>query len=223
MALHRLPLNQSPREKHQITIHARGKSIQGSPFDLQVTSGIDCTKIGPVLLRFTPNSDDAMTIHEPWGVADPNGLYVVSDHHNHHIHIYFDTNGRLLHQFGTRGKADGQIWCPAGVCMSESGHIFVADPATINSSFLQTMASSLKFGSKGTGLGQLKGPCGLALDSNGRVIVAERDNHRIHIFDSEGQRLCIFWRVRRWRSKFNCPTYRRRSKRRHFCVGCWKF
>ena len=39
----------------------------------------------------------------------------------------FDTNGRLLHQFGTRGKADGQIWYPAGVCMSESEHIFVAD------------------------------------------------------------------------------------------------
>ena len=55
----------------------------------QVTSGIDCTKIGPVLLRFTPNSDDSNDdSYEPWGVAaDPNGLYVVSDHHNHHIQV----------------------------------------------------------------------------------------------------------------------------------------
>ena len=55
----------------------------------QVTSGIDCTNIGPVLLRFTPNSDDSNDdSYEPWGVAaDPNGLYVVSDHHNHHIQV----------------------------------------------------------------------------------------------------------------------------------------
>lgn len=39
----------------------------------------------------------------------------------------FDTNGRLLYQFGTRGKADGEIWYPAGVCLDKSGNIFVAD------------------------------------------------------------------------------------------------
>ncbi|KAM7443236.1 hypothetical protein ABFA07_007890 [Porites harrisoni] len=195
--------------EHQITIHARGKSIQGSPFDLQVTSGIDCTKIGPVLLRFTPNSDDSNDdSYEPWGVAaDPNGLYVVSDHHNHHIQI-FDTNGRLLHQFGTRGKADGQIWYPAGVCMSESGHIFVADHGNHRIQVFTNDGQFVrKFGSKGTGLGQLKGPCGLALDSNGRVIVAERDNHRIHIFDSEGQAVMHFGVYGDGEGKFNCPRH----------------
>ena len=39
----------------------------------------------------------------------------------------FDTNGRLLHQFGTRGKADGEIWYPAGICVDKSGQIYVAD------------------------------------------------------------------------------------------------
>ena len=42
-----------------------------------------------MLLRFTPNSDNSNDeSYEPWGVAaDPNGLYVVSDHHNHHIQV----------------------------------------------------------------------------------------------------------------------------------------
>lgn len=32
-----------------------------------------------------------------------------------------------MYQFGTRGKADGEIWYPAGVCVDKSGHIYVAD------------------------------------------------------------------------------------------------
>ena len=39
----------------------------------------------------------------------------------------FDTKGHLLRQFGTRGKADGEIWYPAGVCIDKSGRIYVAD------------------------------------------------------------------------------------------------
>ena len=42
-----------------------------------------------MLFKFTPNgckSNDEN--YEPWGVAtDPNGLYVVSDHHNHRIQV----------------------------------------------------------------------------------------------------------------------------------------
>lgn len=39
----------------------------------------------------------------------------------------FDSKGQFLHQFGSRGKADGEIWYPAGVCIDKSGQIYVAD------------------------------------------------------------------------------------------------
>ena len=39
----------------------------------------------------------------------------------------FDANGRLLYQFGTRGKGDGEVWYPAGVYVDKSGYIYVAD------------------------------------------------------------------------------------------------
>lgn len=59
--------------------------------DLQVSSGIDCSNIGPLLLNFTPDSTKTSDeYYEPWGVAaDPEELYVVSDHHNHRIQVSF--------------------------------------------------------------------------------------------------------------------------------------
>ena len=39
----------------------------------------------------------------------------------------FDKNGKFVHQFGTRGKGDGEIWYPAGLAVDESGNIYVAD------------------------------------------------------------------------------------------------
>lgn len=39
----------------------------------------------------------------------------------------FDSKGQLLQQFGSRGKADGEIWYPAGVCIDKNGQIYVAD------------------------------------------------------------------------------------------------
>lgn len=194
---------------HQITVHIRGKPIQGSSFDLQVTSGIDFENIGPMLLKFAPNSNKTNDeYYEPWGVtADPEGLFVVSDHHNHRLQI-FDTNGRLLYQFGTRGKADGEIWYPAGVCLDKSGNIFVADHGNHRIQVFTREGQFLrKFASKGNGLGQLKGPCGLAVDSEGRVIVAERDNHRVHIFDSDGRAIMHFGVYGDGDGKLNCPRH----------------
>lgn len=61
-------------------------------------SGIDCANIGPMLLKFTPSCTKTNDeYYEPWGVAaDPDGLYVVSDHHNHHIQVSL-----ILHCNGT--------------------------------------------------------------------------------------------------------------------------
>ena len=32
-----------------------------------------------------------------------------------------------MYQFATRGKSEGEIWYPAGVCCSRNGDIYVAD------------------------------------------------------------------------------------------------
>lgn len=49
------------------------------------------------------------------------------------------------------------------------------------------VASILSWGSQGTAPGQFTDPRGLTVDSEGRVYVADGNNHRIQVFDSDGQ------------------------------------
>ena len=44
-----------------------------------------------------------------------------------------------------------------------------------------------KFGRKGSGEGELKWPSSISIDSNDLLHVAERDNHRVSIFTSQGK------------------------------------
>lgn len=196
---------------HQITVHIRSKPIHASPYDLQVTAGIDCENIGPLMLKFTPSNNQVKTnddYYEPWGVAcDPDGFLVATDHRNHQIQV-FDANGQMLYKFGTRGKGDGEIWYPAGVFVDSSGNIYVSDHGNNRVQVFTHQGQFIrKFGSRGSGLGQLKGPCGITLDSDGRVIVADRDNHRIHVFDADGQPVVHFGGYGDAPGKFNCPRH----------------
>ena len=80
---------------HTISVYVREKPIYGSPFNVQVSAGIDIERVGPMLLKFgsagiagqSTGNDD---YYEPWGVTtDQNGLIIVTDHHNHRIQVTF--------------------------------------------------------------------------------------------------------------------------------------
>ena len=75
----------------QLTVHIRDKPIRGSPFELPVTSGIDCEKIGPMIFKCGRRDglpDSSEDTCEPWGVTvGPDGRIIVSDHHNHRLQV----------------------------------------------------------------------------------------------------------------------------------------
>lgn len=80
-----------------VFIYIREKPLQGSPFDVTVTAGIEIEKTGPMLLKFGSHgvlgqskiNDDNF---EPWGIAsNGSGLIVVTDHNNHHILVCLNT------------------------------------------------------------------------------------------------------------------------------------
>jgi len=50
----------------------------------------------------------------------------------------------------------------------------------------EIIGPKLTFGSEGNGNCQLKEPCGSVINSNGNILVCDRRNHRIQIFDSDG-------------------------------------
>jgi sugar lactone lactonase YvrE len=129
----------------------------------------------------------------------------------HQVHK-FSPNGELLMSLGTPGKAGSgpnQFNQPNDVITAPDGSIFVADghsgQGMITMAAIQegiesgATARILKFdaggklikewGRLGVRHGEFRTPHALAFDSMGRLWVADRGNHRIEIFDQEGNYL----------------------------------
>ncbi len=121
-----------------------------------------------------------------------------------HQVIKFSPEGEVLLRLGKAGQpgsGPGQLNEPCDVITSRNGDIFVSDGHT--GQFPDPPPGStgriLKFdkdgnfvkewGEIGSEPGNFRTPHGLELDSKGRLLVADRGNHRIQIFDQEGNYL----------------------------------
>ena len=129
----------------------------------------------------------------------------------HQVHK-FSPDGELLMSLGTPGQAGSgpnQFNQPNDVVTASDGSIFVADghsgqSMTSNEAMEEGRASGatgriIKFSADGTRLkewgqigvrhGEFRTPHALEIDSKGRLWVADRGNHRLEIFDLEGNYL----------------------------------
>lgn len=129
----------------------------------------------------------------------------------HQVHK-FSPSGELLMSLGIAGKpgnADGQFNQPNAVIVGPDGSIYVADGhngqgMTTNAAIQKGIESGAtarisKFAPDGTFIkswgrlgvrhGEFRTPHALAFDSKGRLWVADRGNHRLEIFDQDGNYL----------------------------------
>ena len=129
----------------------------------------------------------------------------------HHVHK-FSPQGDLLMSLGTAGQAGSgpnQFNQPNDVIVAPDGSIFVADGhngqgMTSNTAMEEGRAAGstarvIKFTADGTRIkewgqigvrhGEFRTPHALEFDSQGRLWVADRGNHRIEIFDQDGNYL----------------------------------
>ena len=129
----------------------------------------------------------------------------------HQVHK-FSPEGELLMSLGTPGQAGSgpnQFNQPNDVITAPDGSIFVSDGhngqgMTSNDAMAEGRASGstariIKFSADGTRLkewgqigvlhGEFRTPHAMAFDSQGRLWVADRGNHRLEIFDQEGNYL----------------------------------
>ena len=109
-----------------------------------------------------------------------------------------------LGEAGVAGSGPGQFNQPTDVITAPNGDIFVADGHSGQNPDPPPGATGriLKFDKDGNFIkewgeigfrpGQFRVPHGLAFDSQGRLYVADRGNHRIQIFDQDGNLLEIY-------------------------------
>jgi len=127
-----------------------------------------------------------------------------------HIVAKFTLNGQLLKTLGTMGQAaetgykqSFDLWDglrrishgappfnrPTGVSISPRGEIYVSDGygnARIHK-FDADGKLLMSWGEPGGELGQFRLPHSVRVDKRGQVWVADRENHRIQIFDTNGK------------------------------------
>jgi sugar lactone lactonase YvrE len=129
----------------------------------------------------------------------------------HQVHK-FSPKGELLLSLGIAGKpgtADGQFNQPNDVVVGPDGSIYVSDGHDAQGmTTTQAIAEGLKRGATsriskftpdgkfirswgriGVRHGEFRTPHALVFDAKGRLWVADRGNHRLEIFDQDGQYL----------------------------------
>ena len=118
--------------------------------------------------------------------------------------IKFSPAGKVLMRLGKAGQAGGGAEMfsePCDVITAANGDIFVSDghSGQSDNATPATPARIVKFtkdgkyvkewGKWGSGPSEFRTPHALAFDSRGRLFVADRGNHRIQVFDQDGQLL----------------------------------
>ena len=125
-----------------------------------------------------------------------------------HQVIKFSPEGEVLMRLGEAGVAGsgpGQLNQPCDVITAPNGDIFVSDGHSGQNTDPPPGATGriLKFDKDGNFIkewgevgfrpGQFRTPHAMAFDSQGRLYVADRGNHRIQIFDQDGNLLEIYY------------------------------
>ena len=147
----------------------------------------------------------------PYGVAvdalggQLSGHVYVADTLNHRVQK-FDSEGKFLTMWGSKGTADGEFWHPHGVAVGPSGEVFVTDWSPRIQKFDSEGKLLETWGSRGSGHGELWYSHGIAVDPSGNVFVADADNHRIQEFDSEGRFLASWGSIGSGDGEFFFPN-----------------
>lgn len=194
--------------------------------------GCDTNPVDPIL-KYDRNTGELLTSFGADIFVTPHGLHVdsegnvwVTDYAGNeegtkgHQVIKFSPEGEILMRLGVAGQPgnDSEHFNqPTDVITSPTGEIFVADghsgqnqdppPGSTGRivKFTPEGEFIMEWGQIGNGPGEFRTPHALAFDSEGRLHVADRGNHRIQIFDQEGNLLNTYYQYSRISDIFITP------------------
>ncbi len=178
--------------------------------------GCDTSDVDPIL-KFDRETGEVLTSFGAGLFVTPHGFHVDAEGNvwatdfqanpsgtKGHQAIKFSPEGEVLLRLGEAGvpgTGPGQLNEPTDVITAPNGDIFVADghsgqtndpPPGSTGRILKFNSDGefiMEWGRIGTAPGEFRTPHSLAFDSEGRLFVADRGNHRIQIFDQDGNYL----------------------------------
>ena len=184
--------------------------------DYTSPDGCDASDVDPIL-KFNRSTGEVLASFGaglfvfPHGIhVDANGNVWVTDSEGNaagtkgHQVIKFSPEGEILMRLGRAGVAGSgpdTFNQPCDVVTAPNGDIFVSDghsgqdaepPVGATGRIVKFTADGefvKEWGRIGSAPGEFRTPHALAFDSQGRLFVADRGNHRIQIFDQDGNHL----------------------------------
>lgn len=124
----------------------------------------------------------------PAGIAlDTDDTLWIVDSRNHRVQ-QFTRDGRFLGSWGEFGAAPGKLNFPWGIAIDPiDGTLVVADWRNDRiQRFTRDGRALMAFGRSGNGEGEMNRPSGVTVDHHGDVYVADRNNHRVLLFNRRG-------------------------------------
>ncbi len=140
---------------------------------------------GRLLARLVDGGDHPL--HQPTDVAVAHdGRVLVCDSGNHRL-VWYDSSGRFIAAWGTRGEHPGQFQHPEGATIDENGMVYVADWGNNRIQVLTPQGTVQRtFGARGLAPGQLHGPTKVCLEEGGYLLVVDSFNDRVQRFRRDG-------------------------------------
>ncbi|MFC1601852.1 SMP-30/gluconolactonase/LRE family protein, partial [Candidatus Sumerlaeota bacterium] len=122
---------------------------------------------------------------------DKHNRLVIADTHYHRI-LVFDLEGKQLAAFGSYGRGEGELVYPTDVVCDDRGNYFVVEYGGSDRVVQFSPAGRFveQWGRNGFDEGEFQRPMSIALHGD-RLYVADSCNHRIQVFDLDGQLLDV--------------------------------
>ena len=151
--------------------------------------------------------DTEIALKQPTGLALgalDNDFYVV-DTVAHKV-IHFDRNGRVIHQFGSRGHADGEFNYPTMINYNNN-QLLITDSLNFRIQIFDASGEYVsKFGKLGDATGYHSRPKGVAIDRDENIYVVDGLFHSVQLFAKTGDFLMRFGEQGQAAGQFWLPT-----------------
>ena len=131
---------------------------------------------GESLLQFGNSGHEKLS--EPWSCIYHENKFIVSDGDNHCLKV-FDNTGTFLYKIGGRGKGDGQLLGPNGLCLQKCGnhHNFLV----CNSVNCRVDQFTVEGCFTGKTVVKLQEPTRITTTPDGLILVTDFTTKKIHI------------------------------------------